>query len=270
MRAMRDFAIHLARAAGAILRERYETHFVVEHKDTEINLVTEVDRASEALIVEAIRQRYPDHAIFAEESQGEAGPDRPAEFTLSVRQTGWIVDPLDGTVNYAHGFPMFAVSLAVQQGQDLILGVTYDPLRDELFCAERGRGATLNGRPIRVSSTSRLRDALVATGFAYRRATLPDNNVAEFTRVVLRVQGLRRAGSACLDMAYLAAGRLDGYWEMNLAPWDWAAGSLLVREAGGVVTNLDGGPWDLSQRRIAASNGLIHDELLATVRGESV
>ncbi len=258
---MRDFAVELARAAGAILREHYETPFAVEHKDTEINLVTEVDRASEELIIQAIRQRYPDHAIFAEESQGDAGPHRRAEFT-------WIVDPLDGTVNYAHGFPAFAVSLAVQRGQDVILGVTYDPLRDELFCAERGRGATLNGRPIWVSSTGRLRDALVATGFAYRRATVPDNNVAEFSRVVLRVQGVRRGGSACLDLAYVAAGRLDGYWEMHLAPWDWAAGSLLVREAGGVVTNLEGGPWDLSQRRIAASNGLIHDELLAALRGE--
>jgi myo-inositol-1(or 4)-monophosphatase len=258
---MLDFAIQLARSAGAILRDHYERALSIEHKSTEIELVTDVDRAAEALIVSAIRSRFPDHALFTEEAQGAAGPDRRAEYT-------WIVDPLDGTTNYTHGYPMFTVSIALQRGTDLVLGVVYDPLRDELFAAERAQGVYLNGQRRRVSTTDRLVRSVVATGFAYNRATIPDNNVAEFGRVALKVQGIRRGGSAALDMACVAAGRLDGYWEMNLAPWDWAAGVVLVTEAGGVITDLDGGPWDLSKKRIVATNGLIHAELLQALHGD--
>ena len=175
------------------------------------------------------------------------------------------MDPLDGTTNYAHGFPVFCVVLAVQRQEETILGVIYDPLRDELFTARQGRGATLNGRPLRVSNVARLAESLVATGFAYRRASLKDNNLPEFGRVMPRVQGVRRAGSAALDLAYLAAGRLDGYWEAHLSPWDWAAGALMVCEAGGTVTDREGHPWQVGCPNIVASNGRIHQELLAVL-----
>jgi myo-inositol-1(or 4)-monophosphatase len=163
---------------------------------------------------------------------------------------------------------MFCVSIALRHGPDLVLGVVYDPLRDEVFAAERGRGVYLNGQRRRVSARSHLGESVVATGFSYRRASIPDNNVAEFSRVVLKVRGIRRSGSAVLDMAYVAVGRLDGYWEMNLGPWDWAAGSVLVTEAGGSITDLNGGPWDLTSRQTVATNGLIHSELLGALRGD--
>ncbi len=249
---MRDFAIDLARRAGALLRAGYEQAHTIEYKSSVIDLVTEVDRASEALLVNTIRQQFPEHAILSEEGHGNHGPALYA----------WIIDPLDGTVNYAHGFPFFSVTLAVSRDGLPCLGVTYDPLRDELFVAERGTGATLNGRPLHVSKTSRVQDALLATGFSYARAIIKDNNLAEFNRLMPRTRGVRRAGAASLDMAYVAAGRLDGYWEMYLAPWDWAAGALLVEEAGGVVTGFDGKPWQPGRDRIVASNGHIHAELL--------
>lgn len=254
---MLEFVMELARAAGQVVRENYEAVHEVGHKRTEIELVTEVDHAAEQLIVAAIRERYPDHAILAEEGHGV---EQASEYL-------WVVDPLDGTVNYAHGFPIFAVSIAVRHHGETIIGVVYDPLRDELFAAERGGGITLNGQPRHVSATERLQDALLATGFPYDRATRPDNNVAEFTRLITRVQGIRRAGAASLDMAYLAVGRLDGYWEQHLSPWDWAAGALLVEEAGGVVTDFEGQPWTLEKPKIVASNGHIHGELLEALRG---
>jgi len=244
--------IDLARRAGALLRAGYEQAHTVEHKSSVIDLVTEVDRASEALLVGAIREHFPDHAILAEEGHAHSGS---APYT-------WMVDPLDGTVNYAHGFPVFCVTLAVAHDGRPFLGVTYDPLRDELFVAERGAGAMLNGRLLRVSSTRRLQDSLLATGFSYARAVVQDNNLAEFNRLMPRTRGVRRAGAAALDLAYVAAGRLDGYWEMYLSPWDWAAGALLVEEAGGIVTGFDGEPWQPGQDRLVASNGQIHTELL--------
>ncbi len=229
----------------------------VSTKSTEIDLVTEADLASERLIVAAIRNQFPRHTILAEEGQGD---------TLAMLDEAehlWLVDPLDGTVNYAHGFPFWGVSLSlVEQGQ-VLMAVTYGPLHDEMFWAARGQGAWLNGQQIRVSTADRLRDAMVATGFAYRRAILEDNNLAEFNTMMPRVQGLRRAGAAVLDLAYLACGRLDAYWEMHLEPWDWAAGWLLVEEAGGVVTDMRGEPWKLSTNNIAASNGAtLHEKLL--------
>lgn len=182
----------------------------------------------------------------------------------------WLIDPLDGTINYFHGYPVFALSIALQRGQENILGAIYDPLRDELFYAQRGEGATLNGHRLTVSPTRSLASALLATGFPYERATLPNNNLAEFNHLILRAQEIRRWGAATLDLAYVAAGRLDGYWEMHLNPWDWAAGALLVEEAGGTVTDLQGEPWQSSHKGLVATNGLFHRELikeLARARG---
>jgi myo-inositol-1(or 4)-monophosphatase len=249
---MLEFVTKLVRAAGDVIRENYERAHQVERKSSVIDLVTEVDQAAERLLVSAIRERYPGHAILAEEGHGI---DQRSDYL-------WVIDPLDGTVNYAHGFPIFAVSVAIQKRGETVLGVIYDPLRDELFAAEKGAGATRNGEPIHVSDTARLQDALLATGFPYDRATRRDNNVAEFSRLITRVQGIRRAGAAALDMAYLAAGRLDGYWEQHLLPWDWAAGALLVSEAGGLITDFDGEPWSLDTVKIVATNGRIHEELL--------
>jgi myo-inositol-1(or 4)-monophosphatase len=256
-----DFARVTARQAGALLREFAHRRLEVRTKSTEIDLVTEADLASERLIVAAIRERFPHHAILAEEGQGDT------QDTVAGAEHLWLVDPLDGTVNYAHGFPVWGVSLALAQHGQVLMAVTYSPLHDEVFWAERGGGTWLNGRRVHVSSAGRLRDALLATGFAYRRATLETNNLAEFNAMMPRVQGLRRAGAAVLDMAYLACGRLDGYWEMHLNPWDWAAGWLLVEEAGGLVTDMQGEPWALFKDNIAASNGpVLHEKLLELLR----
>jgi myo-inositol-1(or 4)-monophosphatase len=263
-----EFAIQTARQAGRLLCEYFSQHHIVSQKSTEIDLVTEADLASERLIVDAIRTQFPGQPILSEEGLGDLQKATGESPHL------WIVDPLDGTINYAHGFPIWGVTLALAEHGQVVMGVNYDPLLDELFWAERGQGAWFNGERIQVSTVARLRDALVATGFAYKRATLadtsqgkvPGNNLAEFSAVMPRVQGVRRAGAAVLDLAYLAAGRLDAYWEMYLQPWDWAAGKLIVEEAGGVVTDLYGKTWSLGTNNFVASNGLIHDELLTMLQ----
>ncbi len=259
-----DFALATARQAGQLLREFSHQRHTVHHKSTGIDIVTEADVASERLIVEAIRAQFPDHHILSEEGLGDV------QVLAGETSCLWLVDPLDGTVNYAHGYPFWGVSLALADRGQVVMGVTYDPLRDEVFWAERGRGAWCDGERMKVSGVSELGDALVATGFAYRRATLADNNLAEFGALMPRVQGVRRAGAAVLDLAHVADGRLDGYWEMHLNPWDWAAGWLFVEEAGGVVTDMQGQPWFLGATNLVASNGPIHRSLLAiwsTVRG---
>jgi myo-inositol-1(or 4)-monophosphatase len=251
-----DFALNLAREAGHILQKLAHQHHTVSHKSSEIDLVTEADFNSEQHIVDAIRTRFPQHRILSEEGLGDL-----REVASDISHL-WLVDPLDGTVNYAHGYPIWGVSLGLAQRGQVILGVSYDPLHDEIFWAERGQGAWLNGTPIRVSQTTRMQEALVATGFAYNRASLADNNLAEFNTVMPCVQGIRRAGAAVLDLAHVAAGRLDAYWEMHLEPWDWAAGWLLIEEAGGTVTDIHGEPWSLGTQNMASSNGLLHRELL--------
>ncbi len=251
------FAETTARAAGKLLCRLYRQHHSVRVKSSDIDIVTEADVAAERLIVSAIRQSFPSHRIYAEEGLGDAQSPAAGDSPL------WLVDPLDGTVNYAHGYPSWGVSLALAEGGQVVLAVTFDPLRDEIFTAQRGKGAWCNGERIRVSRVSEMHRALVATGFAYRRATLADNNLAEFSTMMPRVQGLRRAGAAVLDLAHLASGRLDGYWEMHLRPWDWAAGWLLVREAGGQVTDRQGQPWSLASGDMVASNGLLHRDLLS-------
>jgi len=252
-----EFASATARAAGQLLCQLYRQHHSVHLKSSDIDVVTEADIAAEQLIVDAIRQEFPGHGIFSEEGLGDV------HALVADSTPVWLVDPLDGTVNYAHGYPLWGVSLALSENGQILAAVTFDPLRDEIFSAQQGKGAWCNGERIQVSAVAELRQALAATGFAYKRATLVDNNLAEFSAVMPRVQGVRRAGAAVLDLAHLADGRLDGYWEMHLRPWDWAAGWLLVEEAGGKVTDIRGEPWSLASGNIVASNGLLHAELLS-------
>jgi myo-inositol-1(or 4)-monophosphatase len=251
---MTDFlptATALAREAGAILRAGYDQPKHVEHKGT-IDLVTEYDKRSEAIILGGLRAAFPTHSFHAEESGRSAGDEYE-----------WFIDPLDGTTNFAHGFPLFAVSIALAHRGQLIVGVVYDPLRDELYAAAAGQGTTGNGRRLGVSAVPTLGEALLVTGFPYDVRTNPVNNLADFAHMQLRSHGVRRPGSAALDLAWLAAGRVDGYWEYRMKPWDVAAGALLVREAGGRVTTFSGDDDFLNQPTIAASNGHLHAELLS-------
>jgi len=255
---VRALAERLARAAGAVQRDRYETELVVRTKSASIDLVTEVDHACEALIVGALRRDRPGDAILAEEGGGD---DRPGA------EWRWVIDPLDGTMNYAHGYPRFCVSIGVQRGGLPCVGVVYDPLLDELFAATRGEGATCNGRALRVSDERELGRALLATGFAYDVHKSPQDNLDHFASFVKRVRGLRRDGSAALDLCYVAAGRFDGFWELKLHPWDVAAGNLIVEEAGGRTSDLSGRPPSGDGRETVASNGHLHDAMVEILRG---
>lgn len=248
----------LARRAGEMLRAGFGKRHHIDYKGL-IDLVTEVDHQVEAYLLGEIRQRFPDHRILAEESGVQAGDNCCL----------WYVDPLDGTVNYAHGVPIFTVSIAFETHGERRLGVVYDPMRDEMFSAEKGRGAWLNGEPIRVSTTPDLDHSLLVTGFPYDIRQNPDNNLDHFARFSLLTQGVRRLGSAALDLCYVAAGRFDGFWEMRLSPWDVAAGALIAEEAGAIVTNMHGGPDYLSKpQSILAANPFIHPLMLAVLRGE--
>jgi len=254
---MLELAIRAAREAGAILRESAGRRFQVSHKGR-INLVTEVDLASERHIKELIGARYPGHRILAEESgASEAG----------ASDYCWLIDPLDGTTNYAHGCPPYCVSIGVERRGEMVVGVIYDPTRDELFAAERGAGATLNGEPIRVSEVGALDHALVVTGFPYDVRERIDEYLPAWREFLRHAQGVRRLGAAAIDLAYVAAGRLDGFWESGLNPWDAAAGWVIVEEAGGRVTKLDGSPYDVYVQSILCTNGRVHDEMLAVLRG---
>jgi myo-inositol-1(or 4)-monophosphatase len=248
-----EVAVGAALAAGQLLRQRYGRPQTVEYKG-EIDLVTALDREAEALIVGRIHTAYPEHSILAEESGG----------TLGSAEHRWLVDPLDGTSNYAHGYPVFCVSVAYERAGRITLGVVYDPLREELFLAEAGGGATLNGRPLRVSATDSLARSLLSTGFPYDRTLYPVS-LRRWEALLWRTQALRRGGSAALDLCYVAAGRADGYWEQPVQPWDIAAGMLLVTEAGGQATSFAGGPPDVYSGELAATNGHIHQEFLAAL-----
>ncbi len=247
-----DAAVRAAMEGGEVLRELYERPHQVRHKGA-IDLVTEADTASEETIKEVLSRRHPEVAIMAEES---SGPDQG-----EVEGPVWIVDPLDGTTNFAHGFPWFCVSIALYRREGAELGVIYLPLQDELFCGVRGTGAWLNGRPISVSKVGELSEALLATGFPYDVQEDTRQVVRPLEKMLRRAQGIRRAGAAAVDLAYVACGRLDGFWELKLKPWDTAAGMLLVEEAGGRVTDFRGGPYTPFHREILASNGLIHREM---------
>jgi len=254
----REEAITTARAAGAILCERLQHVRTIAFKGT-VDLVTDADRASEALIAARITDAFPSHRLLGEE--GARGASDSGEH---APEYGWIVDPLDGTTNYAHGYPHFAVSIALEQQGTVILGVVYDPMRDELFVAERGGGATLNGVPLHVSTVDQLIRGLLATGYPYD-IDQRGETAALWNIFVNAAQGTRRDGAAALNLAYVAAGRLDGFWERPLQPWDIAAGGLLVSEAGGRVTSYDHGPFDPYRREVIASNGLIHGAMVAVI-----
>jgi myo-inositol-1(or 4)-monophosphatase len=244
-------AVEIAREAGAFLKERLQVDHKIDFKG-EINLVTEADRRSEEIITSRLKHLFPDHNIMAEEG---------TNITMGSEYR-WIIDPLDGTTNYAHGFPVFCVSIALQSMSQVILGVIYNPMLDELFVAERGEGAFLQGRKIHVSHTKHLAEGFVATGFPYDVRENCRDVLAYFNEMIPKAQAIRRQGSAALDLAYLAAGRFDGFWELRLNPWDTAAGWILVEEAGGMVTDLSGRPYFLESPSIVASNGVMHKELM--------
>ena len=246
-----ETAAGIAREAGALIASYHSRGIGFELKG-ENDLVTEADRASERLIVERLRTHFPTHSIVAEEGGGQDG----------TSEYCWYVDPLDGTTNFAHGFPMFNVTLGLARAGELIAGVIYHPIHDEIFTAEAGSGAYLNNRRIHVSKAARVEDSLVATGFPSRKRH-ENVNVHFYYQLAMISHGVRRAGAAALDLAYVACGRLDAFWEFGLNPWDMAAGVLIVREAGGTVSDMHGGPFDLRGRHLLADNTAIHQPMLS-------
>lgn len=243
-----------AREAGSLILERFNTDFAVAKKGA-INLVTEVDLAAEELIVRRIRTAFPTHSILAEERHSDAQKD-------SIR---WVIDPLDGTTNFAHGYRVFSVSIGLEIDGEVEWGAVCDPARDELYTARRGAGAFCNGMPLSVSRVESLDESLLATGFPYDIRTSKQTNLENYCAFALRCHGVRRSGSAALDLCNVAAGRLDGFWESKLNPWDCAAGYLMVREAGGQVTNYRGLPGSIYDREVVSSNGFIHNQMLAVL-----
>lgn len=252
-----ELASRLARAAGEIQRDRYATGLEIGTKSAAVDLVTDVDKACEALIVDALERERPQDAILAEEGGERSRPGAAWR---------WVIDPLDGTTNYAHAYPRFCVSIGVECQGERRVGVVYDPLMDELYHAVAGEGAFLNGSPIRVSRETALDRSLLATGFAYDRRKSEQDNLDNFAAFLKAARALRRDGSAALDLCYVAAGRLDGFWEFKLAPWDVAAGYLIVEEAGGRCSNATGGAAPASGSDVVASNGHIHEAMLAVLR----
>jgi myo-inositol-1(or 4)-monophosphatase len=251
-----EIAVRAAREAGSLLMEKQKSQFSIEKKGA-VDLVTDADRASEALIRDIIFDKFPGHSFQAEEG------------TVSTQKSPylWLVDPLDGTTNYAHRFPVWCVSICLLESENPIAGCVYNPNLDECFTAERGGGAFLNGNRISVSKTDRLSDSLLATGFPYDIRESNINNLKEFSAFALSAQAIRRAGSAAMDLAYVACGRFDGFWEMKLHPWDIAAGSLLVQEASGLITSWSGSKFEIGSGEVLSSNGLIHAEMLNVLKG---
>ncbi len=254
-----QIAILAAKQGGAILLDYAKKGFQIHKKEQAINLVTEADIHSEKAIIATIRHAFPEHQILSEE---QGLQDIPAHATK------WIIDPLDGTTNFAHGFPMYNVSIGVEHEGTCILGVIYDPTRDELFLGQQGHGATLNKTPIHVSATPELSEALLVTGFAYDVHTATDNNFKEFGAFTLRARGMRRTGTAAIDLCYIACGRFDGFWELQLHPWDTAAGKIIVEEAGGTITNYIGEPYSIYGNTLLATNGLIHQEMIEVLHNQ--
>ncbi|MGB3309470.1 MAG: inositol monophosphatase family protein [Nodosilinea sp.] len=252
-----DSATEAALAAGSVLQHHWGNLSSIEEKGRSGDLVTEADRGAEAAVMAVLDRHLPaDHGILAEES----GAIRGGEASLL-----WAIDPLDGTTNYTHQYPFCAVSIGLLAEGEPVLGVIYDPIHRDLFRAAAGLGATLNRCPIHVSTTDRLAQSLLVTGFAYDRRETPDNNYAEFCHFTHLTQGVRRGGAAAIDLAYVACGRLDGYWERGLAPWDIAAGIVLVQEAGGKVTTYDGSAIDVMAGRLLATNGHLHQAMSHTL-----
>lgn len=255
MQSRLEITKQIAREAGQLLREGQEKGFSLVRKSTEIDLVTEYDQMAEALIVKKLQEAFPDHGIVAEEGS-----------SVKTEADGlrWYVDPLDGTNNFAHRIPQFGVSMGLYQGPTPVLAVVYDPMRDHMYWAEEGSGAYLNGEPMKVSQATTVQDSILASGFPYDRHSDPVDNIAQMGLFLKRCQGFRRFGACCLDLASVAAGRYDGFWEFKLSSWDVGAGLLLVTEAGGKVTRIDGSPMSyLTERNnIVVSNGHIHQEML--------
>jgi myo-inositol-1(or 4)-monophosphatase len=254
---MLQLAVDAALEAGRFLRMNIGKIKRIERKHgEESNLVTEIDKRAEQLIIEKIKQRYPQHDFLAEESGTHANN---SDFK-------WIIDPLDGTTNFTHGLPIFCASIALEHKGEIILGAIYDPNADELFTGEKGKGAYLNNRKIRVSETRNLLESLIVTGFPYDIKKNPYNAVEHFSNVLVESQAVRRLGSAALDLSYVACGRFDGFWEVTLNPWDMAAGVLFVQEAGGKFTNFKGFPSDIYNPNVLATNGIIHEQLVGVLR----
>jgi myo-inositol-1(or 4)-monophosphatase len=251
-----DFSVQLAREAGGVLK-----HYMSRDKQVELkgraNLVTVADKESEALVIQRIREKYPHHAILAEES-GASG--------AASREGKWIIDPLDGTTNFAHQYPFFCVSIGFEQNGSMLCGAVYDPCRDEMFSAARGMGATMNGERMHVSDVEKLGSALLLTGFPYTVREQIHAAMSQFQAFIIESQAVRRGGSAALDLCYTALGRCDGFWEMDLHPWDTAAGLVIVEEAGGRVTDFRGDGFSVYGKRVVASNGRIHDEMVAVLK----
>ncbi|HOO89410.1 MAG TPA: inositol monophosphatase family protein [Syntrophales bacterium] len=245
------FAVSIAKEAGAILKERFKEKHEIDYKG-EIDIVTEADRMSETILVSEIGRKFPDHNILSEESTE----------VWKGSSYRWIIDPLDGTTNYAHGFPVFCISIALEKDGAVICGVVHNPVSEELFVAEKGGGAFVNGSAISVSQTTEISESLLATGFPYDIRRDPNNNINYFSEMALEAQAIRRAGSAALDLAYTAMGRFDGFWELKLHQWDTAAGWLIVCEAGGIVTDISGNSYHLDSPSIVASNRIIHDSMI--------
>jgi len=253
-------AIQAALKGGAIVQKCKDRIKRVSYKGV-VNLVTEADRLSEDAIIKIIQKEFPEHNILTEESKGY---EKESDYK-------WIIDPLDGTTNYAHGFPVYCISIALEKEGEVILGVVYNPVMDELFVSEKNKGTFLNGKRIHVSITSELSKSLLATGFPYDIRESQANNLDHFENLALKAQAIRRAGAAALDLCYLAKGIFDGFWELKLSPWDTAAGSLMVKEAGGKVTDFSGKRFSIYQKNILATNGKIHTQMMNVLkRGKKV
>ncbi len=255
---MLNFAMETARAAGELLLAKFGGTISVTKKG-EINLVTEADIAAENLIIERIRTHHPRHSILAEESGDSV--------TIDDSRWKWIIDPLDGTTNFAHGYPCFCVTIALENKGALVVGVTYDPTRNEMFAAEKYQGASLNNKPVKVSETLKLSEAMLVTGFPYDLANR-DQLARTFEDFLMKSRAVRRDGSAAIDLAYVACGRFDGFWEEGLNPWDVAAGVLMIEEAGGRASGYDGSTVDIYSPPFCASNAKIHDEMLAVLKSD--
>jgi myo-inositol-1(or 4)-monophosphatase len=254
---MLQLAVDTALEAGRFLKMNIGKYKQLERKHgEESNLVTEIDKKAEHLIIEKIKQRYPQHSFLGEESG----------IHTSDSEFKWVIDPLDGTTNFTHGLPIFCTSIALEHNGEIILGVIYDPNSEELFTGEKGKGAYLNSRKMRVSDTRSLMESLIVTGFPYDIKKNPYNAVEHFSNVLMESQAVRRLGSAALDLSYVACGRFDGFWEVTLNPWDMAAGVLFVQEAGGKFTNFKGFPSDIYNPNVLATNGRIHDQLVGVLR----
>jgi myo-inositol-1(or 4)-monophosphatase len=256
---LKEVLLQATKEAGAIIQQYFQGSFQVDNKEGINNLVTEVDNHSEKRIIEIIREHFPDHSIISEEA-GELIQDSPYQ---------WIIDPIDGTVNFAHGIPLCCVSIGLKFGDDLLLGTVYNPMMNELFFAEKGKGAYLNDRKISVSQKTDFRKACLVTGFPYKWPNSSEHPIRVFERFILEGLPVRRLGSAAIDLCWVACGRFDGFWEYNLSSWDVAAGYLIVQEAGGVITNFDGEPYSVFDKQTLATNGHIHENMLQLIRNKS-